>query len=78
MTESRKLLYEDQSYPIINVHTRAAFLLNDGGNDSSKSLHFNNARDDIMLRYARLIFRYRLNLDELFETCFEPPIYEGQ
>lgn len=76
MTESRKLLYEDETYPIINVHTRAAFLLSDGGSDSSRSLHFSNVRDDVMLRFARLLFRYRLNLDDLFATAYEPPIYE--
>jgi len=66
MTESRKVLYEDETYPMINVHTRAAFLLSDGGSNSSKSIHFNNVRDDNLLRFSRLIFRYRLNLDELF------------
>ncbi len=31
-----------------------------------------------MLRYARLLFRYRLNLDELFGACLEPPVHELQ
>jgi len=65
MDESRKVLYEEEIYPMINVHTRAAFLLADGLPDSSKSLHFSNIKDDTHLRLARLIFRYRLNLDEL-------------
>lgn len=69
MTESRKLLYEDELYPLINAHTRAAFILSDGYPDSGKNLHFSNVRNDRMLRYARLIFRYRLNLDELFGAC---------
>ena len=77
MNESLKFLIEDEVYPLINVHTRAAFLLSNGGPDSSKSLHFSNVKDDICLRYARLIFRYRLNLDELLEPCIEPPVYEG-
>jgi hypothetical protein len=72
MTESRKLLYEDENYPIINVYTRSAFLLCDGSPDSGQSLAFSNIRDDSLLKYARLIFRYRLNLDELFPNSFEP------
>lgn len=35
MTESRKLLDEDEAYPIINVFTRSAFLLCDGAPNSS-------------------------------------------
>lgn len=77
MTESRKLLYEDEIYPMINVHTRAAFLLSNGAPDSGKSLHFSNVRDDMMIRYARLIFRYRMNMDDLFGPGHEPPIFEG-
>ena len=77
MTESRKILYEDEIYPMVNVHTRAAFLLSDGAPDSGKSLQFSNVRDDMMLRYARLIFRYRLNMDDLFGPELEPPIFEG-
>lgn len=38
MTESRKILYDDEAYPIINVQTRSAFLLSNGGSDASKSL----------------------------------------
>lgn len=76
MTESRKILYDDDAYPIINAHTRAAFLLTDGGSDASKSLQFSNVRDDVMLIYARLLFRYRLNLDELFPQTFEPAVLD--
>lgn len=76
MTESRKVLYEEEIYPMINVHTRAAFLLSDGSPDSGKSLHFSNIKDDAMLRFTRLIFRYRLNLDDLFQNCNEPPLPE--
>jgi hypothetical protein len=35
MTETRSLLYEDETYPIINAHIRSAFLLSDGAPDSS-------------------------------------------
>jgi len=77
MTESRRILYEDEIYPMINVHTRAAFLLSDGAPDSGKSLQFSNVRDDMMLRYARLLFRYRLNMDELFGPEIESPVWDG-
>ena len=78
MDDSRKVLYEEEIYPIINVHTRAAFLLADGRPESSKSLQFSNIRDDMMLRYARLIFRYRLNLDQCFPIQNEPAVFEGR
>lgn len=78
MDESRKVLYEEEIYPMINVHTRSAFLLSDGLPDSSKSLHFSNIKDDQHLRLARLIFRYRLNLDELIPMGNEPAVYEGR
>ena len=76
MTESRKILYDDEAYPIINAHTRSAYLLSDGSGDASKSLQFSNVRDDTMLNYARLLFRYRLNLDDLFPSSSEPVILE--
>jgi hypothetical protein len=77
MTESRKILYDDEAYPIINAHTRSAFLLSDGGGDASKSLQFSNVRDDVLLNYARLIFRYRLNLDDLFPSSHESVVFEA-
>jgi hypothetical protein len=76
MTESRKILYDDEAYPIINVQTRSAFLLSNGGSDASKSLQFSNVRDDTLMFYTRLLFRYRLNLDELFPPSFEPAILD--
>lgn len=72
LTESRKLLLEEETYAFINIYTRCQFLLSDGEHDSSKSLAFSNARDDLQLRFTRLIFRYRLNLDECFEARVEP------
>lgn len=34
-------------------------------------------RDDTFLNYARLIFRYRLNLDDLFPTSQESVILDA-
>ena len=66
MALSRKFLVDEETYSLLNVYTRCAFLLSDGKPDSSKSLEFNNVRDDKLLKFARLLFRYKHNLDELF------------
>lgn len=66
LVDSRKILYEEESYYLVNVQTRTQFLTSDGGSDSSKNLHFNQIRDDKLMRIARLLYRYRLNLDNLF------------
>jgi len=63
---ARKQLFDEESYGMINVYTRSSFLLTDGLPDMAKNLHYSNIRDDFMLRLARLLFRYRLNLDNLF------------
>jgi len=66
LSEARKFLHDEETYALINIYTRCSFLLTDGGTDSSKSIDYNNGRDDDNLKLARLIFRYRLDLDELF------------
>lgn len=46
MALSRKLLQEEETYSLLNIYTRCAFILCDSHQESSKSLEFNNARDD--------------------------------
>ena len=74
MTLSRKLISEEETYSLINIYTRCAFILSDNKQESSKSLEYNNARDDKLLRFARLLFRYRHNLDGLFPLKSEPTV----
>ena len=64
---ARRALADEETYSLLNIYTRCSFMLTDGGTDSFKSLAFNNAKDDKFLRFARLLFRYRLNLDQLFQ-----------
>ena len=73
---SRKMLVDEETYSLINIYVRCSFLLSDGKPDSTRSLAFSNARDDKLLRYARLLFRYRHNLDGLFESCVEPSLLQ--
>ena len=68
---SRKMLVDEESYSLINIYVRCEFLLSDAQPESSKSLAFDNARNDEQLRYARLLFRYRHNLDGLVGTTIE-------
>lgn len=72
MALSRRLISEEETYSLLNIYTRCAFLLFDLKRDFSKSLEFNNARDDKLLRFSRLLFRYRHNLDNLFKPKPEP------
>ena len=77
MALSRKLLAEEETYSLLNIYTRCAFILCDNRQESNKSLEFNNARDDKLLRYSRLLFRYRHNLDFLFPGTLEPSVNQA-
>ena len=77
MVTSRKLLNEEETYSLLNIYTRCAFILCDSSIESSKSLEFNNARNDIQLRFARLLFRYRHNLDQLFPPTGESSVSQA-
>ena len=72
MVESRKQLMDEESYRLVNIFTRCAFILSDGGVDANYELDYTYARGDYALKLARLVFRYRLNLENLFETKQEP------
>ena len=69
--EARRFLKDEENYSFRNIFERSSVLLSDAGLASEESLTFNLARNDKNLRLARLIFRYRHNLDGLF------PIKEG-
>jgi hypothetical protein len=56
---------EDNNYAFRNVFERSYFLTTEKGTNDSKVFSF--AKNDANLKMARLIFRYRNNLDELFE-----------
>lgn len=74
MALSRKLLAEEETYSLLNIYIRCAFILCDNKQDSSKSPEFYNARNDKLLRYARILFRYRHNLDGLVQPGIEPAV----
>lgn len=72
MTIARKLLSDEETYALKNIYTRCAFLLSDGLPDMALNLNYNNIRDDQNIKIARLLFRYRWNLDNLFPKKLEP------
>ena len=74
ITLSHKLLSEEQTYSLLNIYIRCTFVLCDNRQDSSKSPEFYNGRNDKLLRYSRLLFRYRHNLDMLFPGGLEPMV----
>jgi hypothetical protein len=66
LTVSRKLVHDEETYGTVNVYTRSAYLLSDGLPDMAKNLTLSQIRDDQKMKIARLLFRYRHNLDNLF------------
>jgi hypothetical protein len=72
MTIARKLLFDEETYALKNIYTRCAFLLSDGLPDMALNLNYNSIRDDQNIKIARLLFRYRWNLDNLFPKKLEP------
>ena len=72
MDVSRKMLADEETYSLLSIYTRCAFILCGSEQESHKSLEFTNARDDKLLRFARLLFRYRHNLDNMFPISSEP------
>jgi len=76
LTEAKRFLKDEESYPYRNIFERCSVLLSDAGEQSAASITYNLARNDNNLRLARLIFRYRNNLDELFAVKAERPARE--
>ena len=77
--EAKRFLSDEESYAYRNIFDRCFVLLGDqamndnnssGANAialSSNSKSFQFAKNDANLKMTRLIFRYRYNLDEVFE-----------
>jgi len=65
LKEAQKFLRDEECYAFRNIFDRSYFLTTEKGINESKVFSF--AKNDINLKLARLIFRYRNNLDELFE-----------
>ena len=76
--ESRKMLMDEENYELVNIFTRCAFILTDGGLDSTKTLDYQQVRGDYNMKLARLIFRYRSHLDDLFLSEPEPQVLESK
>ncbi len=66
LKEAQKFLRDEECYAFRNIFDRSYFLTTEKGINDSKVFSF--AKNDSHLKMARLIFRYRNNLDELFEV----------
>ena len=69
--EAKLYLKDEESYSFRNIFERCNVLLSDAGRQSELSKTYNLAKNDSNLKLARIIFRYRLNLDELFNFRME-------
>jgi hypothetical protein len=79
--EAKKFLSDEESYAFRNIFDRCFVLLGDQATNDTNSLNANSngiviasnsksfqfAKNDANLKMTRLIFRYRYNLDEIFE-----------
>jgi len=66
LTEAKRFLKDEESYAYRNIFERCSVLLSDAGEQSAASVTYCLARNDPNLKLARLLFRYRNNLDKLF------------
>lgn len=73
LAEAKRFLKDEESYAFRNIFERCSVLLSDAGEQSAASITYNLARNDANLKLARLIFRYKNNLDTLFPSKAEPP-----
>jgi hypothetical protein len=73
LQEAKKFLKDEESYGYRNILERASVLLSDAGYFSKEDLYFNLARNDQNIKLARLIFRYKNNIDQLFPLSEERP-----
>jgi hypothetical protein len=82
LNEAKKFLKDEESYAYRNIFERCSVLLSDAGDRSEASITYNLARNDSNLKLARLIFRYRNNLDLRYQPRLErpppPPSYREQ
>jgi hypothetical protein len=68
--EAKTFLRDEESYGYRNIFDKCSVLFSDAGENSEHSITYNLARNDLNLKLARIIFRYRNNLDELFPSKF--------
>jgi len=73
LNEAKKFLKDEESYAYRNIFERCSVLLSDAGESSDSSITYNLARNDHNLKLARLVFRYKNNLDLLFPFKYERP-----
>lgn len=73
LAEAKRFLKDEESYSYRNIFERCSVLLSDTGEQSSTSITYNLARNDSNLKLARIVFRYRSNLDQLFSNKKERP-----
>ena len=72
LNEAKKFLKDEESYAYRNIFERCAVFLSNAGESSDSSITYNLARNDQNLKLARLAFRYKNNLDKLFDSKPEP------
>ncbi len=73
LKEAQKFLKDEESYAYRNIFDRCYFLLCDSTDETAlQSKAYNLAKNDSNLKLARLIFRYKNNLDQLFPSKLEP------
>ena len=74
LKEAQKFLRYEEQYAMFNIYDRCFFLVSEQ-NEQNPAGHLiakNRANHDSNLKMARIIFRYRYNLDELFDFKPEP------
>lgn len=66
--EAKKFLKDEECFGYRNIFDKCLVLLSDAGDKSENSITYNLARNDQNLKMARIIFRYRCNLDKIFKS----------
>lgn len=73
LKEAQKFLKDEESYAYRNIFDRCYFLLCDATEEEAlQSKAYNLAKNDGNIKLARVIFRYKNNLDMLFDARPEP------
>ena len=74
LKEAQKFLRYEEQYAMFNIYDRCFFLVSEQNeqNPAGHLIAYNRAKNDSNLKMARIIFRDRYNLDELFDFKPEP------
>lgn len=72
LKEAQKFLKDEESYPYRNILDRAYFLLSENNESLGNARAYSLAKNDANLKMCRLVFRYKNNLDDLFDYKPEP------